>query len=288
MARTIAEIKKSITDVLIADPAIIYAYQLDPDKTFEEEFSPASVESILLYTIANGIHVHEKLFDEHKAEVTDYIANMKPHSLKWYANKAKAYQHGHVLPVDSDIYDNSLLTDELIENSRVVKYAAVTEQERGLRIKVATNDGDDLDALSPSQLAGFSEYMSRIKDAGVKLLITSNVADALKLTVFVKYDALVLDNQGRRLDGVNSEPVQQAIRLYLKNLPFNGKLELSAMVDEIQKVDGVKAPYIIEASAKYGALDYGGFIDQSYTPDSGYLRFLNEEEDMNIQFEPEQ
>lgn len=285
MARTTAEIKKSITDVLIANPDIINAYQLTAGRTFDEEFSAASVESILLFAVAYGIHIHEVLFDEHKAEVLNHIANMKPHSLQWYANKARAYQHGHALIPETDKYDNTGLTDETIENSRIVKYAAVTEQERGLRIKVATSDGNDLDALDDAQLPAFTAYMQEIKDAGVKLLITSGVADALKLDLFIKYDSLVLDVQGKRLDGTNPRPVQEAIKNYLKNLPFNGRLELSALVDEIQKVDGVRAPYVTAASAKYGALPFTSFAGQSYLPDAGYLRFMNEDDDLNIEFE---
>lgn len=284
MARSIQEIKKSITDRLMSNQTIIDAYQLQPGKTFEEEFSASSVESILLYAAAYGMYIHETLFDAHKSEVTSIIDNLKPHSLQWYANMATAFQIGQVLPDDTDKYDNAGLTDEQIENSKVVKYAAVTELTRGLRIKVATDDGSDLGPLDNVQLDAFKAYMQEVKDAGVKLMITSAEADRLKLGLLVKYNPLVLDSDGRRLDGNAATPVQDAIKEYLKNLPFNGRLELSTLVDEIQKVDGVRAPYITQAMAKYGNLPYSSFPNQAYVPDAGYLRIYDDINDLAINF----
>lgn len=286
MARQITEIKKSITDVLMADANIQAVYALTPGKTFEDEFSAASLESLVFYATAYGIFVHESLFDAHKAEVTGIIDNMKPHSLQWYANMAKAYQHGHTLPVDTDKYDNTGLTDEVIAASKIVKQAAVVEQERGLRIKVAKDGVAGLEPLDGvSELPAFKGYMARVKDAGVKLTITSAVADSLKLSLFVKYDPLVLNGSGARLDGNAAQPVQDAVKNYLKNLPFNGRLELAVLMDEIQKVDGVKAPYVMSAMAKYGALPYTSFPGQAYIPDAGYLKIYDEVNDLTITFE---
>lgn len=285
MARSIADIKKSITDRLISDPAIIAAYQLAPGKTFEEEFSAASVESILMYSIANGIYVHEAVFDAHKEEMQRLIDNMKPHSLQWYANNARAYQKGFALIGDSDKYDNTGITDEVITASKIINYAAVVEQERGLRIKVATDAGTDLGAVATGDMPGFIAYMQRIKDAGVKLSITTAAADALKLGLLIKYDPLVLDSEGKRLDGNGPETVQDAIRLYLKNLPFNGRLELSDLVDVLQLVNGVKAAYVTQAQKRYGTLPFTSFENMMYEPDGGYLRIYDYENDLQIIFE---
>ena len=285
MARQITEIKKSITDVLIADTNIQAIYTLTPGKTFEDEFSAASLESLIFYATAYGIFVHENLFDAHKAEVTGIINNMKPHSLQWYANIAKAYQHGHTLPPDTDKYDNTGLTDEVIAASKIVKQSAVVEVDRGLRIKVATDDGTALGPLDSTQLAAFTSYMSRVKDAGEKLTITSAVADSLKLSLFVKYDPLVLNGSGARLDGNAATSVQDAVKAYLKNLPFNGRLELATLMDEVQKVDGVRAPYVMTAMAKYGALPYTSFTGQAYVPDAGYLKIYDAVNDLTINFE---
>lgn len=285
MARTIADIKKSITDVLIQDPEIINAYQLTPDKTFEEEFSAASVESIILYAASYGIYVHETLFDEHKAEVRAIIDNMKPGSQLWYANKAKDYQKGFALAYGSDKYDNTGFTDEVINASKIIKHAVAVEQDRGMRIKVATEINGLLDKVSDIDMPGLKAYMEKVKYAGVPLNITSGVADSLRLNLLVKYDPLVLDAEGKRLDGNGPQTVQDAVKNYLKNLPFNGRLELSALMDALQLVDGVKAPYVTLAQKRYGIMEFTSFENMVYEPDAGYMKIYDEVNDLQITFE---
>lgn len=246
--------------------------------------SRTAIWSLWLYVVATGMWTLEKLFDSHKAEVLDIISRMKPHSLKWYAEKATAYQHGYDLVPDADYYDNSLLSDEDIENSKLVDYAAVVNADTGLRIKVATDNGTDLEALTLGELAAFREYMSRIKDAGVNLIVTSNAPDDLKLSLEVFYNPLILDAAGERLDGGGATTVQSAIKNYLKNLPFNGVFVLAYLVDQLQAVDGVVVPHIVSASARYGALPFSSFAVQ-YQPDAGYLR-LASDADLTIVWTP--
>lgn len=54
---------------------------LSTGEDFNKRFSRVSIESLLLYIVAAGIWTLEQLFDTHTAEVTDYIATMKPHTL---------------------------------------------------------------------------------------------------------------------------------------------------------------------------------------------------------------
>lgn len=271
MARTIAEIH----DALIAEK------QLTPELATLTSNSRVAVWRLWLYVVAVAIHLHESMFDAHKAEVLDIISKMKPHTKKWYAQKAVAYQHGQDLVDDADYYDNSALTDEEVEESKVVAYAAVVEVENGLRIKAASLVGNDLAPLSAEQMDGFVEYMGRIKDAGVKLLITSGVADSLRLKLQVYYNPLVLNSNGERLDGGGSTPIQDAVKQYLKNLPFNGVFVLAYLVDQLQQLEGVVIPHVVLAQARYGALPYLPFAVQ-YQPDAGYLRF---DADMDLEIE---
>src|SRR5699024_8425791 len=150
-------------------------------KGFDDQFSSASIESILFMIIATCQWTLEKLFDIHKEEITDTINNMKPHSLRWYANMAKAFQYGYNLVDEEDYYDNTGLTEDQIAASKIVAYSAVVEQEKNLRIKIAKVDGDDLGPLDTTEKDAFDEYMSRVKDAGVRLIITSNDPDRLIL-----------------------------------------------------------------------------------------------------------
>jgi len=274
MARTIDEIQLSMLTAIAADAT------LSPVAT-----STSKVAIFRLFTriVAVAIWTVEVLFDTLKAELNELLAALKPHSLRWYANKAKDFQYGYSLPIDTDKYDNSLLTEEEIEDSKIVKYSAVTEGDDGkLRIKVA-KEAADLEPLAVGELAAFSEYMARIKDAGVRLLISSNTPDKLKLTLKIFYDPLILNSNGQRIDGSDLEPVQNAVRTYLKNLPFNGVFVLAYLVDALQTVEGVVIPHIVTCSTSYAAFPFTT-VNVQYLPDAGYLRF-EVPEDLVIEFE---
>ncbi|MBL0144942.1 MAG: nucleotidyltransferase [Chitinophagaceae bacterium] len=273
MARTITDIQQSIIDNINSNATL---------STQLTSTSATALWRLWAYIIAVSIWALENLFDFFKSDVDETIAAMKPHSLRWYAEKAKLFQYGYSLPADTDVYDNTAIDPALIEASKIVDYAAVVEQQRGLRIKVAQDNGTDLEALITAELNAFKAYMERIKDAGVKLTITSGDADLLKLSLTIKYDALVLLPTGGRIDGTSAAPVKDAIKTYLKNLPFNGILSTMKLIDAIQAVEGVKDLSVNNIQAKYGALPFSA-INITYTPDAGYLRA--EDADLTIIYE---
>lgn len=283
MARTINEIFTDKMNRVAADAT------LGPLLT---STSQVAVFRLLLYISAVCDWTLENLHDLFKTEVNETIAAMKPHSLRWYAEKSKAFQYGHNLVQDADYYDNTGLTPSQIDASKIVAYAAVVEQQQlpgvRLRIKVAKIVGSDLGPLSAPELSAFQAYMQRVKDAGVKFGansegITSTAADALKLSLRIKYNPLVLDGNGQRIDGTVTTPVPDAIRNFLKNLPFNGVFSTAKLVDAVQAVDGVDDVKVDLVQTKYGALPFTS-VDIDYIPDSGYLRIDNA--DLTIQFIP--
>lgn len=277
MARTINEIFADKMGRVAADAT------LGPLLT---STSKTAIYRLLLYISAVTDWTLENLHDLFRKEVDDTIAKMKPHSLQWYAERAVVFQYGFDLAGETDGYDNTGIADSDVEASKVVDYAAVIEQQSAnirLRIKVATDNGSDLEPLTTPQLTAFTTYMRRIKDAGVKLSITSTTADLLKLALRIKYNALVLDSNGARIDGVTQTPVQDAIHRFLKNLPFNGVFSVAKLEDAIQAVEGVSDVKIDIVQTKYGLLPFTS-VDIDYTPDAGYLRILDE--DLTIQFIP--
>lgn len=277
MARTINEIFQDKMQRVAADAT------LGPLLT---STSKVAVYRLILYISAVCDWTLESLHDLFKKEVNETIAAMKPHSLQWYAEKAKAFQFGRDLVTDADYYDNSGVSDSDVEASKIVNYAAVIEQQANnirLRIKVANDNGTDLQPLTNPQLTAFTAYMQRIKDAGVRLTITSTAADSLKLSLRIKYNPLVLDSTGSRIDGSGSAPVKTAIRNFLKRLPFNGLFSVASMVDAIQAVEGVTDVKVDLVQTKYGALPFTS-VDIDYIPDSGYLRIADT--DLIIQYLP--
>lgn len=268
MARSITEIQAAIQANYVQQRAQLGLAEDNPAL-----WSLVSIKRLWTYIVAAAVWTLETLFDLLKVEVDDTIARMKPHSERWYAEKAKAFQYGSALPDDTDLYDNTALTEAQITTQKIVAQSAVAEVPDGIRVKVARLVSGDLAALTNDQMVALEAYIARIKDAGVKVTTTTGPPDELKMSLLIKVDALVLNLDGQRIDGTDNEPVPGAVNNYLKNLPFNGILELDKMVDTIQSVQGVKHAYIVEASARYGALPFVSFPQNRYEPDAGYLRF---------------
>ncbi|OMP79685.1 hypothetical protein [[Flexibacter] sp. ATCC 35208] len=276
MARTITEIQDDIISRITGTTEL----------SMLNSSSKVAVWRLWTYIVAVSIWALENLFDLHKSEVTTLINEKAPHSLRWYANKARGFQYGSELAYEADYYDNSALTDDQVAEQQIIAYSAVVEQAKGLRLKVARIVEGDLKALTAQQLESFATYMSKIKDAGVTPLIVESLPpDSLKLQLIIYYNPLVLGSDGARLDGTNPDPVRARVKDYLKNLPFNGTLVLAYLVDALQQVDGVVIPHIVQAQAQYGTLPYTAF-DVKYNPDAGYLRIVDEK-DLDISFTPQ-
>lgn len=242
--------------------------------------SRVAIWKILFYAVAYCVFLIDTLFDLFRAETDAKILLLKPPTLIWFANKIKDFQFGDDLIPETDVYDNTGLTEDEIEERKVIKYAAAIEQDFsngrfGVRIKVAGEQGGVRVKLPTEEQEAAREFLKRFKPAGTYVELTSDDADYLKLALRVYYNPLVLRPNGERLDGTDSRPLQTAIETHLKNLPFNGRFNLTALVDAMQKVDGVSDPRIISAQTKYAALAYTDVVDERI-PDSGYLKIYNE------------
>ena len=100
MARSINEIKKTMTDAFMADADIREKYRLPADATFDESFSSVSLENILFYIVAACCHVLEVFFDTHKSEVDAKISRAVVASVPWYHKLALQFQYGDSLVFD--------------------------------------------------------------------------------------------------------------------------------------------------------------------------------------------
>lgn len=268
MARTIDEIKKSLTDAWMRDETLAAAYGFTVGG--EWPFSKVSVENAICYIVAAAIWAHEKLFDTHLAEVESVVSRMKPHSLRWYVNKAKLFRMGCQLADDSDEYADGM-TDDEIEASQVVKFAAANESSGTVYIKVATESNGTKSPLTAEQVEGLKEYIAEVKDAGVRVEVINQPACRLRLQLDIHYNPMVLDGSGNNIStGVN--PVEAAIEAYIGNLPFNGEYRNSALVDALQAVDGVVIPELTAATESYDGVTWTA-INAKAQPYSGYYRY---------------
>ena len=269
-----------MTDAFISDPEIIVKYELEEGKTFNEQFSVVSLESILFFIVATAIWLFGyKLLTQHKADITEILYNNKAHKNQWYATLAKRFQFGHNLIPETDEYDNSNLTEAEIEASKIVKFAAAVQprDKSILYIKIATERGGIKQPLSNTQLTAFRAYLiDEVPDAGVRIEIINAQADDLRLKLDIYFDPLVLDVDGKRLDGTDDKPVQNTIRGYISNLSFNGLYANQSLIDRLQTVSGVVISELKEASSRYGAYTEYQPINAKSIPHAGYYSITDQ------------
>lgn len=254
-----------MTDVFVSNDTVRALYGLTLDKEFEDQFSKVSLESILFHVIATCIWTLEKLFDRHKQEVNDLINELKPHSLRWYVNKAKAYQDGRSLEPESDRYNNENVPDEEIRKEQVVKYAAAVEKGAIVYLKVAGGTEGDRHPLTAAQVAGLTEYFMRVKDAGVKLVIVNEPPHDFDLDIDVYYNPQVFD-QELRYKKTNARTVHDTIAALVENLPFNGEYRSSSLIAALLQLDGVELVELREVRID------GEPFNTRKTPEHGYFK----------------
>lgn len=277
MARTKEEIFAAIKAKVTGNPV------LSANLTSTSEVSDWQLWCFIMSECIGDL---EELFDLHRSDVVALIAEEKPHTLQWYVGKAIAYQHGDSLPDGSDIYATVRDADDA---ARVVKFAAGVEASTEVRIKVAKGAVGSREALSGAELTGFTAYMKRVKDAGVRIRCTSGDPDNLQLKVNVYYDPLVLAGDGSRLDGSATTPVKDAVNNFLATLPFNGVMAYNALVAAGQAVEGVKVFEPTVCRANYGATPYVNIMSalpNTYVPDAGYLELDDTYFDAEVTYVP--
>lgn len=282
MARTVKEIKDSMTSMFVGDTSIQAKYGLDRAKTFDEQFSTVSLESIWFYIVAFCVWTLEKLFDLHREEVTGIIDSLKPHSLRWYVSKAKAFMWGKALIQDTDEYDTDGMREEEVEAMRTVKYAAAVEKAAVVYLKIAGDSGGEPVPVGAAEYEGVKAYIKEIKDAGVVVEVVNEAAEHFACKITVYYNPMVLDAAGVAVDGTT--PVQDTIRRFIRELPFNGEYRNAALVDALQTIEGVVIPELHVARTSTDGISWTD-VEAKVNPFSGYYR-VYEDSDLNIIFTP--
>ena len=270
MARSIQDIQQ-----------LIYAQKAqEPALESLNSTSKVAIWRLWVYIISVAIWSLEKLFDLHRTDIDKRLTELKPHTARWYRSKALAFQYGFSLSLDSDKYNNQWLPQEQIEASKIIKYSAVVESknEGRLIVKIAGEQGEQLQPITDAQKQAFEGYLQEIKDAGVRLSVVNYQPDVLHLQMKIVYDPLVLDSNGQSIIHA-TKPIETAIKDYLKRLPFNGELVLAHLIDELQQAEGVRIPHLVLAQSKHIGTNgnYGAFeaIEISKIPTAGYFTIDN-------------
>ena len=273
------DFKQLMTGAFIEDEAVRELYGLDPDLTFEDQFSDVSLESIIFSNVAETMKVMQQLFDQFKIDVAQILSDQMSGTVNWYALKSMLFQIGMDLVPESDHYDNTGLTSEQIAQMRIVKYAAAVEsQDKSiLYIKIATDgENGDRQPLLPTQLVAFIAYINEIQYAGTRISVINDLPDEMRLHIDIYYNPLVLDENGRRLDGTADTPVQDAIRNHLINLPFNGMYTNQGLIDILQVIDGVEIAELKLAASRFGAYTQFTPINAREIAHAGYYNISDD------------
>lgn len=266
MARSIQEIKDTITAEFMASSQVRDLYNLTEGDSFEESFSTVSLENILFGIFATCVWVVEKLMDKHKEEVATMAGEAIVATVKWYYDQALKFQKGDALVYNPTTKGWGYATED--PKKQIVKYAAVRDE--GNRVLVlASQDNEGVpQKLSDDDLSLFSEYMNRIKIAGVVLSVKSFDADVVKIYATVKIDPLVIKRSGVLFHD-NIYPVEDAINNYLRHITYGGAINKNHLVVAIQAVAGVKDVTLNRVECSIDGTNFSEFEGNEYNARSG-------------------
>lgn len=237
MARSISEIKRTMTDAFMQDEAIRKAYNLSQDKTrFADCFSAVSLENLLFYIVAACHYVLESIFEKFTQDVEQKISRAVVASIPWYFDKAKAFQYGDALVLNPRTFGYEYA--KVDSSKQRVKYVAVRDRGASIEMLVSAEHNGKPTPLSDDILTAFKHYINAIKIAGVVINVRTRKADELTIAVKVVVDPLKINRQG--VDIATSEKVvENAIENYLADIVYGGTFNKTKLVDAIQRVDGV-------------------------------------------------
>lgn len=230
--------------------------------------SKVGIWRLFAFIVAIQASKLSQLFDEFKEWIQNFASTIQVGTLRWYRTKALEYQHGDAL-----IYNNDTKSYEYVEldpSVQIVKLASASEFAQSVLIKVAKLNSGTPEKLTQPELDAFTEYMEKIKFAGVVLDIVSRDPDDLKVYFKIYYDPLVMNANGSLIDDNSVYPVEDAINAYIQNLEFDGSFNITDLTDQLQLAQGVVNPIFQSAEAKSGALVYQ-LITSYYDSNAGYL-----------------
>lgn len=261
-----------MTEAFGANEDVVKAYGLTPGKTYDEQFSKVSIESLLFWSFSAGIAKLEAIYDDHRREVSELIAGSEPHTLFWYSNRAKSYLHGFSLKPYSDEFDTAGASDDDLAKAHIVRYAVASEYQDTVYLKVAGVDETGAPVvLSESVLSGIRSYIAQIKDAGVAVRVISAPGDDLDLSLEIYMQpSLLLDS------GLPSQDRQTEIRKVVErnttSLPFDGVFRPSDLVVALSQVSGVESSVVTSASSSASGEDDWKEFTGFHRPSSGYYK----------------
>lgn len=261
--RTTEQIKKEITDSVLANANLRQAFGLSQGTEWDAQVSKVSVLNLICYIVAMASRSVEWLHDQFREEVEERIAAALPGTVSWYWNKVMEFQYG-------DSLNEMAAYDTIDPTKRIVAFCAITEANNGIIVKASKAN---YEVLTQTELAALSEYVSQIKFAGTQAAVYSFDPDEVNVELNIWRDPMILDSDMCRIsDG--TEVIEEAITEYLDNIVYGGVFNKTKLIDAIQKVEGVLDVTIedgdIYCPADDSTHDFGDF-GQNFTSYAGHF-----------------
>lgn len=273
-----------------------YIFELKNKNTILSEVDSSSKTSLwrqFLEVVSTAYWAFVNVRDLHDKETDVLIQEQKVPNQRWYRNKALSFQYGFDVIEDTDVFKPTIqingedveATDEQITASKVIKYCAVDRKivnnRASLILKIAGEENGEIIQASDEIKESLKKWFEVDGAAAAGDLITyiNYKGDILSFNVDVYINPLVLMSDGRHKINLNY-PVEDAIRTYLKNLPFNGEFDVQKFEAAILSTEGVLKLKTNKVESKWivpqgGDADgYGLFqpISVYKIPESGYFK----------------
>jgi len=273
-----------------------YILELKNKNTVLSEVNSASKTSLwrqFLEVVSTAYWAFVNVRDLHDKETNVLIQEQKVPNQRWYRNKALSFQYGFDVEIDTDIFKTTIqvdgvdveATEEQIEASKVIKYCAVDRKvisnRASLIIKIAGEENGEIVQSSDEVKEALKKWfeVDGAAAAGDVITYINYKGDILSFSVDVYVNPLVLMNDGRHKINLNY-PVEDSIKTYLKNLPFNGEFDVQKFEAAILATEGVLKLKTNKVESKWivpqgGDADgYGLFqpIPVYKIPESGYFK----------------
>lgn len=237
MARQINDIYQSLTEAFVFYAGEV-GFSVDPSKWKKTDY-----KRLTLFAVAVGIGILEQLFDSFKSDTEDTLKVLSPQTKPWFRDRMINLFEFNSTTVPIVQLDTSL--DPLTgvarltpfypspnASNRIIKYCSVVSGSFGNTvIKVAAQSNGVPIKLTPSQLSTAASFIAIISDPGMNYSVVSLDSDKLFLQLDVYYNG--------NYSAVIEQRVTDAIKNYLRSIPFDGVIKLSNLVDAIKEVEGV-------------------------------------------------
>jgi hypothetical protein len=193
----------------------------------------------------------EKLFDVFSQEIDNRIAQNRAGTLAWYARKAREFQIGDSL--------NTLGEYNVVNAAKcIITRCSVHEVTGGISIKIAKSEPPT--PLNASELQSFTQYVNKIKFAGVGVNIINLAAEFVIVNIEILY-SFVGEEDARN-------KVKQAIQEYLDSISFDGEFVTNDMITICRSKQG-----IIDVLVNHVEINNNTVTGGRYIAISGYYTF---------------